>query len=446
MPPPARRAATLAALALVAVLVGGCAVFRVTPAALQAGTIGDVTVHLDVCGSNIGACPPTGTAEADQSANAYDLQMLLGFLVPDGADAPAAFDTSSGPAGTFARNESYSAGLQLLNAAPAGFRWVGYSSAATYHWKFPLGPATGFTADPAFHLRPATDGSPYHGPFTYRAVVGVRAIDAGHALGSAFDCVGAHATTQTICSDEAAGTTPLTTDRTIPTRDLGILTASAPATTTPGGAVSVPFTLRYAGAATPAATFALSATSAVPGAAAPALSSGSVAPATDSDNTVLTTVTVPAGAAPGDYPVTLTASLPNGQTRTATRTLSVVRAPETDPPPPPPDEHVDKQAPGTTVAIKAERLGKLIKTRKLRVRVSVDEPGSLAVSSTIAGRRVSTNADFTKAGGRTLTLRIGKAAAKALRKRTRLTVTVRSSARDLAGNTAKGHATRTLNR
>jgi hypothetical protein len=39
--PLARRAAILAALAL----VGGCAVFRVTPAALQAGTIGDVTVR-----------------------------------------------------------------------------------------------------------------------------------------------------------------------------------------------------------------------------------------------------------------------------------------------------------------------------------------------------------------------------------------------------------------
>ena len=442
MPPLARRAATLAALALVAVLVGGCAVFRVAPAALQAGTVGDVTVHLDVCGSGIGLCPPTGSAEADQSANAYDLQLLLGFLVPDGADSPASFDTSSGPAGTFAPNASYSAGLEALSAAPPGFRWVGYASTTSYHWKFPLGPATGFTADPAFHLRPAADGSPYKGPFTYRAVVGVRAIEAGHALGSAFDCVGAHATTETICSDEATGTTPLATDLSLPTRDLGILTASAPATTTPGGAVSVPFTLRYAGAATPAANFALAATSGVPGAATPLLSSDSVAPATDSDSTVLATVTVPAGVAPGDYPVTLTASLPNGQSRTATRTVTVVHSPEVDPPPP----GADKRAPGTTVAIKAERLGQLIKTRKLRVRVSVDEPGTIGASTSVAGRRVSTTASFTKAGSRTLTLRIGKPAAKALRRRSRLKVTVQSKARDLAGNTAKAHATRTLKR
>jgi hypothetical protein len=205
----------------------------------------------------------------------------------------------------------------------------------------------------------------------------------------------------------------------------------------------VPFTLRYAGAATPAANFALAASSGVPGAAVPGLSVASVAPATDSDSTVLATVNVPAGVAPGDYPVTLTASLPNGQSRTATRTVTVVHSPENDAPPPP---DVDKRAPVTTVAIKAERLGKLIKTRKLRVSVSADEPGRVAASTTIAGRRVSTQVGFTKAGARTLTLRIGKPAAKALRRRTRLRVTVRSSARDLAGNTTEAHATRTLRR
>jgi hypothetical protein len=443
----ARRTATLAALALIAVLLGGCAVFRVTPAALQAGTIGDVTVHLDVCASAVGLCPPAGTAEADQSANAYDLQMLLGFLVADGADTPASFDTSSGPAATFARNSSYSAGLELLSAAPAGFRWVGYAATTSYHWKFPLSPATGFTADPAFHLRPAADGSPFHGPFTYRAVVGVRAIDGGHTLGSALNCVGAHATTQTICSDEATGTTPLTTDLAIPTRDLGLLTASAPATTTPGGAVSVPFTLRYAGAATPAANFALTATSGVPGAAAPTLSAPSISPATDSDSTVLATVTVPAGVAPGDYPVTLTAALPNGQSRSATRTVSVVPAAEGDPPPPPPPgDSSDKRAPAATVSIRAERLQRLIKTRKLSLRVGEDEAGSVALTAKIGGRSASVKIGFAKPGSRTATLRIGKSAAKALKGHSRVKLTVKATARDLAGNTTVVRAHRTLKR
>ena len=60
---------------------------------------------------------------------------------------------------------------------------------------------------------------------------------------------GASSTSTDTTSTDATGTTPLTTDRAIPTRDLGILTTSGAASTTPGGAVSVPFTLRYAGAA-----------------------------------------------------------------------------------------------------------------------------------------------------------------------------------------------------
>lgn len=445
MPATGRRAVTLVALALTAAALGGCAVLRVSPAALQAATIGDVTVHLDVCASNIASCPATGDAEADTSAvNTYDLQMLLGFLVPDGADAPAAFDTSSGPAGTFARNDSYSAGLEQLSAAPAGYHWVGYSATSTYHWHYPAGPATGFTADPAFHLRPGADGSPFRGPFTYRAVVGVRAIDGAVPLGSAVNCTGSHASTQTICSDAAAGTTPLATDLSLPTRDLGVLTATAPASTTPGGTVSVPFTLRYAGAATPAATFALSAVSSVPGAAAPSLSAQSVAPATDSDSTVLATVAVPAGTAPGHYTVTLTAALPNGQSRTRSGTLAVLPAGGTDDPPGSPD--ADTRAPVATVAIRAERLGRLIKTRKLRVRVAIDEPGSLALSTKVAGRRVRSKAGFTHAGARTVVLRIGKASSRALRRRSRLKLTVKASARDLAGNTAAAHSSRTLKR
>jgi len=439
-----RRAATLLALALTAAALGGCAVFSVTPAALQPGTIGDVTVHLSVCASDIGSCPADGTSEADKSGNSYDLQMLLGFLVPDGVDAPAAFDTSSGPSGTFARNSSYSDGLGQLSAAPAGFHWIGYSTTTTYHWHYPSNPATEFTADPAFHLRPASDGSPYRGPFTYRAVVGVRAIDGAVPLASSVNCTGSHASTQTICSDDAEGTTPLTTDRSLPTRDLGVLAATAPATTTPGGTVSLPFTLRYAGAATPGATFAVSAASNVPGAPAPSVSTESVTPATDSDSTVLATISVPSGTVPGDYSVTLTAALPNGQSRSSSGTLTVAAA-GADPPPPDPDVS-DKQAPVASLSIRAERLGKLIRTRKLRVRATIDEPGALALSMKVSGHTVRSKLAYTKAGARTVVLRIGKPAAKALRRKSRLRVTVKANARDIAGNSAAVHASRTLKR
>jgi hypothetical protein len=442
MPTNLRRAATLPALALIAITLGGCAVFGVTPAALQAGTIGDVTVHLDVCASAIGSCPSDGSSDADQSGNSYDLQMLLGFLVPDGADAPAAFDSSSGPAATFARNDSYSTGLEQLSAAPAGFHWIGYSATTTYHWHYANGPATEFTADPAFHPRAATDGSPFRGPFTFRAVVGIRAIDGTVPLASAVNCTGSHASTQTICDDES-DTTRLKTDLSLPTRELGVLSAGAAATSAPGGTVSVPFTLRYAGAATPAAKFSLSAATNVPGAAAPTLSAESAEPATDSDSNVLAAVGVPAGAAPGDYEVTLTAALPNGQKRTGTGRLTVVSA-GSDPGPGP--DATDSRAPVASVAIRSERLGKLIKSRKLRVAAKIDEPGTVGLSAKIGGHQVRSTLAFAGAGSRVVVLRIGKPAAKALRRRSRLQITVRASARDLAGNTTAARGTRTLKR
>jgi hypothetical protein len=442
MPIRSRRAATLFALALTSVALGGCSVFRVTPAALQAGTIGDVTVHLAVCASGVASCPSDGSSDADTSGNSYDLQMLLGFLVPVGADAPAGFDSSSGPAGAFARNDSYSSGLEQLSAAPAGYHWIGYSATTTYHWHYPDGPATELTADPAFHPRAAEDGSPFHGPFSYRAVVGIRAIDGTVPLASPVNCTGSHASTQTICDDES-DTTRLTTNLSLPTRELGVLSAGAPATSTPGGSVSVPFTLRYAGAATPAAKFSLSAATSVPGAAAPTLSTDSVEPASDSDSNVLATVGVPAGTAPGDYTVTLTAALPNGQKRTGTGALTVVPA-GSEPGPGP--NVTDSRAPVAKLTIHAQRLGKLIKSRKLRVGTKLDEPGAVVLSTKIAGHTVRATLTFTKAGGRTAVLRIGKPAAKALRRRSRLRVTVRATAHDLAGNTTAAQGTRTLKR
>jgi hypothetical protein len=148
---------------------------------------------------------------------------------------------------------------------------------------------------------------------------------------------------------------------------------------------------------------------------------------------------VPAGAAPGDYSVTLTAALPNGQKRTGVGVLTVLPAAS------PPDVH-DSRAPVASLAIRAERLGKLITSRKLRVDAKLDEPGVVALSWKVGGHAVTATLNFTKAGGRAAVLRIGKQAAKALRRRSRLLVTVKASARDLAGNTTVARGARTLKR
>jgi hypothetical protein len=97
------------------------------------------------------------------------------------------------------------------------------------------------------------------------------------------------------------------------------------ASVAPGATAKVPFTLRYVGDAGP--SFALSASTAVPGAAvspSPAL----LTPAAPGFQDAAVTVTVPAGTAPGAYAVTLTAAV-GGQVRTVQGTVNVVAATNT---------------------------------------------------------------------------------------------------------------------
>jgi len=91
------------------------------------------------------------------------------------------------------------------------------------------------------------------------------------------------------------------------------------ASAAPGGVAQVPFTLRYAGEAGP--SFALAATTALPGAAI-APSPTALTPAGPGFQDATVTVAVPAGAAPGAYAVTLTATV-GSQVRTAQGTVNV---------------------------------------------------------------------------------------------------------------------------
>ena len=106
----------------------------------------------------------------------------------------------------------------------------------------------------------------------------------------------------------------------------------------------------------------------------------------------------------------------------------------------------DTRAPVATVAIRRESLGKLIKSRKLRVRATLDEPGAVGLTVNVAGHKLRSTLSFARAGGRTAVLKIGKSTVKALKERSRLRLTVTASAHDLAGNTTAAHGTRTLKR
>jgi hypothetical protein len=93
-----------------------------------------------------------------------------------------------------------------------------------------------------------------------------------------------------------------------------------------GGLATVPFTLAYSGTASPLVDVQLTAATTAPGGSAlPGV--GQLIPASNSATTVQVAVGVPAGAAPGDYDVTLAAALAGGQTRTGTATLRVTAPP-----------------------------------------------------------------------------------------------------------------------
>jgi hypothetical protein len=338
----ARAAAALAALAAAAAVLSGCVVIKAVTAE-QTGVIGPARVTVALCPSRTAGCPDQGNSKA--GAENGSVQLLLGYRIPAGATAPARVGSGDGLL-TFAASPDYAAELQRLAPAPAGERWVGYLSGVLAYAKAAAAQSTAVPAD--FGL-PA-DADPYPGPLPYRPVVGVRGVTGQSPATRPVRCytslTAAHADgadTAVICVDSPAAAA-LAPDLSLATRDLAVIPGD-PATAAPGVLVGVPFTLRYAGPASASANFALSAASALPGAVV-APSPGSLAPAGGGDSQVVVAVTVPAGAAPGIYDVTLTARLAGGQARTGTAHLVVAGIPgaapgtaaggpaEAQPPPP----------------------------------------------------------------------------------------------------------------
>jgi hypothetical protein len=321
------------------------------------------------------------------------VQFLTGFLVPDGAGAPATASATL-PAAfmpravTLTRKPSLDETLQTTRPAPAGQRWVGYISpvvgAAAVGGEEPSDVRAGLRAlaeePPAPY--PATDGDgtggdwaaaadftitrgdgglPAPASFAHAVLGGVR-MAYPDAIYDGVDPLGPdlgpddHFGLQLLASrpvdcqelrgfpyarllgvpldgtDEDPDGLPLlqTTlcGRASGGADLALKDlrgSGGEARVAPGATATVPFTLRYAGDAGP--SFALSATTGVPGATAtPSPTTLTPSGAGFQDATVA--VTVPAGTPPGAYAVTLTATVA-GQTRTARGTVTVTGVPGT---------------------------------------------------------------------------------------------------------------------
>jgi hypothetical protein len=314
------------------------------------------------------------------------VQFFAAFLVPDGAGVPAtaAARLPSGFAAgeaTLTRKPSLDETLEHTRPAPAGRRWVGYISpvlgAAAAPDERPQDVADGLRALAAADApadgpadgdwsvaadftiaRGAAGGLPAPATFAHAVLGGMRmaypeaiydGIDPsayapggpdrfgiqlldsrpvdcqeyrgfpyqqllGIELGGGdlgLDPSGLPLIPTTLCGRASAGGELALKDL----RGSGGEVSAAPGTT-----ARVPFTLRYAGDAGP--TFALSATTALPGATAtPAPTT--LTPSAPGFQDAAVAVGVPAGTAPGAYAVTLTATVA-GQTRTAQGTLTVV--------------------------------------------------------------------------------------------------------------------------
>jgi hypothetical protein len=331
----------LASLGLVP-LLSGCLVFSTYHASAQLSTIGDVTITSTVCTKLAGTtCAWQGLSglDANTQGETQYVQVLVGFRVPAGSQAPASFSSSGQVALDFVPSASYAAELQRLSPAPSAQKWVGYVSTTAYSYNSGTNSSAYVregTATAQFTLPPAADGGPFPSPFRFRPVVGMRGVTdtqpatlAGPVVCDASNLSALNLSTGALCVSDtgrpglfSSASPAITSDQTFSTRDLGIPTTGVTGTASPGGIVSLPFIARYSGTATAAATFSLTASTTLPGATAiPALST--LAPASNSDTPVPVAVGVPAGASPGIYDVTLTAKLTNGQTRAGTGKLTV---------------------------------------------------------------------------------------------------------------------------
>lgn len=324
------RIATMFSLALLAFVASGCVSIKSQSASQRLP--GFVTLRLDLCvsdrnGSTYADCDPgRNTAEADNGLDGDDEsgrgQLLVGFRVPVGTGSPSSFASVDGSA-TFTRSASYSAALQGRFPASAGFRWEGYSST-----ELPFDPTLPddrtTRLEPEFVLPPGADGSPFEGPFRWRAVVGFRATGAGAAnAGDPIDCNGLGTA---VCFDSPnAG---VASSLSAGVSDLVVRGASSAVSVGQGTVTELVFGVHNRdGGGLGARTVALSAGAGVPGGTAVPVARTLSVPA-DGVAPATVRVTVPAGTPLGTYTVTLTASAGAGAApelrRAATATLTVV--------------------------------------------------------------------------------------------------------------------------
>jgi len=319
---------SLLLLIATAICLTGCVAIA-SESARQLDEVGDVELTTIICASETGAAGTCPRGNSGTPAGTGNYQVLMAYRLPLGVTAPESVGATEGTI-AFARNETFTAELNRLAPIPpaAGQRWVGYLSPS-----FAFGssqPDRSATITARLGLIRGGDGSPFAGPVRYRTLVGYREsapdpsrpVVCGETLSQELD--------GTRCMD-APSEEEAATDLVAPTRDLSILTGAA-GSVARGASGTIDFAVGYAGEG-PSPPFGLSASTSVPGGTATP-SAATLAPPATGRSVIPVAVAVPASAPPGVYDVTLTAALANGQTRSATGTLTVTGADVVDRSPP----------------------------------------------------------------------------------------------------------------
>jgi hypothetical protein len=337
----------LATAGVAAALTATGCIGIVSDSAEQPDVIGDLAVTTEQCVAS--GIPPLRSEQRGgkpcfridtqgREGADLDVQLLIGYLVPESSTAPATIPASGlveheGPAQaqagrgapvevderefTYTSSPAYGAELAARQDTPDGMKWVGYIS----------DPQTAEDGDYAewsttarFKLPPTQAGQPFRGPYRYRTVVGYRSTNGNPARPVV--C------TEGTCIADSVPDAPRDRGTGAPlasasTRDLAVVPADGgPVSIAAGTGGDVPFVLRYAGASSPQ-PFRLTASTSLAG--SPATPLAATFPATaNQEGTVNVRVDVPAGAPLGLQRVELVAALPNGQHRRATAQFDVV--------------------------------------------------------------------------------------------------------------------------
>ncbi|HMN98524.1 MAG TPA: hypothetical protein PKD59_03845 [Miltoncostaeaceae bacterium] len=272
----------------------------------QPNPVGDVQIVTQLCRGGSAGCTDDGNSNFNPTTDVdAPAQLLVAYRASTGSVPPATlrFFDDGGQGPEFVPSPSYTAELQRLQPAPAGQQWFGYIAPPfTYPASLPALPI--FTK---FGLPAAADGSPVS-TFAYMVVVGWRETGNGIDSTRPVSCGNSLFTLADggVCIDSPNPIDATSWKTLSGLTDLGVSGATS-APVAAGGTATVPFTLR-ANAIPANVTATLTTSTAAPSGSA-TVTPGSVTLVPNGGTGVTVRVTVNQDTPPGDYPVTLTATV-----------------------------------------------------------------------------------------------------------------------------------------